>query len=532
MRASDERGVRTVIRARDLGEHLPFQTDGDCEIEADYAVVGSGAGGAAAALTLARAGYRVALCESGAWREPADYPSSFFGALRDLCADWGTLFSRGRSLIPVLQGNCVGGTTVINSAIMVRLPGDVLAEWQELGLGDVFGEGAFDRVQDEIEEELGVEPMAGPQLGTSGELMLAALRKLKMEGHAMRRAAPGCEGRGQCLQGCSAGRKSSLNLQWVPETLSRGGALLSEARVERVRIKDGRALGVSGHFRRVGARREQPRKGSRFVIHTKRGVLLAASSTGTAPLLQRSGYRHAALGRNFMAQPGAGILGVYPDAVHMERGTTQGVASMQLRESHGVKLESLSIPLEILAARVAGAGVGHADLLERYPHMAMWAAAVRAEARGTIRPSPLGPSAPPTLRYEPTRGDTQRLRAGILELARLHFAAGAQQVLPGVHGLPTRIGPDQLDLLAAAPLDNRCWTWVLTHLFGGCVMGADKRHAVVGTDLCVRGVDALHVVDASCLPTTLGVNPQLTIMSVARLVAERLANETTNRSTG
>ena len=164
--------------------------------------------------------------------------------------------------------------------------------------------------------------------------------------------------------------------------------------------------------------------------------------------------------------------------------------------------------------------------------MAMWAAAVRAEARGSVRASPLGSAAPPTLRYEPTRSDTERLRRGILKLARLHFAAGAEAVMPGVHGLPTRLGPDQLALIAEAPLDNRCWTWVLTHLFGGCVMGADERRSVVGPDLSVRGVDGLHVVDASCLPTTLGVNPQLTIMSVARLVAERLADEAPKRSAG
>ncbi len=524
-----------MIRDRDLGQHLPFQavtSAGTEALEADFVVVGSGAGGASAALILARAGFSVAICESGAWREPADYPSSFYGALRDLCADWGTLFSRGRSLIPVVQGNCVGGTTVINSAIMARLPGDVLAEWQALGLGETFTESALDRVQDEIEEELGVERMVGPQIGNSGSLMLGALGKLNMEGHAMRRAAPGCEGCGQCLQGCRAGRKSSLNLQWVPEVLSRGGLLLSEARVERVHMDGGRARGVSGHFHRVGSRQEHPRKGASFSISARRGVLLAASSTGSAPLLQRSGYKHRALGQNFMAQPGAGILGVYPDAVHMERGTTQAVASMHLRESVGVKLESLSIPLEVLAARVAGAGESHAALLEDYPRMAMWAAAVRAEARGSVRASPLGSAAPPTLRYEPTRSDTERLRRGILELARLHFAAGAEAVMPGVHGLPTRLGPDQLALIAEAPLDNRCWTWVLTHLFGGCVMGADERRSVVGPDLSVRGVDGLHVVDASCLPTTLGVNPQLTIMSVARLVAERLADEAPKRSAG
>jgi choline dehydrogenase-like flavoprotein len=516
-----------MIRVWESGEHIPFQTGGPVELETDYVVVGTGAGGASAALILARGGYRVALCEAGAWREPEDYPSSFYGALRDLCTDWGTLFSRGRSMIPVVQASCVGGTTVINSAIMSRMPGDVIEEWRALGLCEVFTEDAFGRVQDEIEAELGVERMAGSQLGGSGERLLAGLDAMGMEGHAMRRAAPGCEGTSQCLQGCRARRKSSLNRQWVPEALDRDGVLLSEARVERVHIRNGRALGVSGRFSRSASRQARPRRGTRFFVRARRGVILAASATGTAPLLQRSGYRHRALGHHWKAHPGAGIIGLYPDDVRMDHGTTQSAASVHFGESLGLKLESLSIPLELIAARVPGAGGEHAALLEEFPRMAMWAAAVRAEAEGTVRSSPLGP---PTLRYEPTRGDTARLRQGILELARLHFAAGAEAVLPGVHGLPPRLGPDEVDRIADAPLDNRCWTWVLTHLFGGCVMGGDERASVVGPDLCVRGVRGLHVVDASCLPTTLGVNPQLTIMAVARLVAERLADGRLERS--
>ena len=153
--------------------------------------------------------------------------------------------------------------------------------------------------------------------------------------------------------------------------------------------------------------------------------------------------------------------------------------------------------------------------------MAMWVAAVRAEAEGRVRSGFLGP---PVVRYQPTRRDLALLRASFVELAHLHFEAGARYVRAGVHGLPDLIGPDQLELIAGAPLNNRCYTWILSHLFGGCVMGADPSRSVVAPDLAVRGVRGLHVVDASALPTTLGVNPQLTIMAVARVAAERIAN--------
>jgi choline dehydrogenase-like flavoprotein len=503
------------------GTHLAFQTGAPVELEADYVVVGSGAGGAAAAATLVRAGRSVCVVERGPWRDPQHYPLSVYGAMRDLWSDWGTLFARGRSMIPILQASCVGGTTVINSAIVVRTPPAVLAEWAELGLGEVFSEAAVGAEQEALERELGVTRMHGRQLMEHSEALLRALRSRGLEGHALDRSARDCIGSGQCLQGCREGAKTSTNLCWVPEVITRGGTVLTCAPVGRVTIERGRAVGVSGRFVHPAPRRGERRRGARFSVRARRGVLLAASATGSAPLLERSGVRSAALGRGWRGQPGAAMIGVYPHEVRMERGTTQGAASLAYR-SEGFKLESLSLPLELLAARVGGAGHRYARALEEAPRMAMWVAAVRAQAQGVVRAGRFGQ---PVVRYAPSRADTERLRAGLGRLARLHFDAGAEKVLPGIHGVAPELGPDELGALESAPLDNRCYTWVLSHLFGGCVMGKDPRRSVVAPDLHVRGVRGLHVVDAACLPTTLGVNPQHTIMAVARIIAARVVNE-------
>ena len=151
----------------------------------------------------------------------------------------------------------------------------------------------------------------------------------------------------------------------------------------------------------------------------------------------------------------------------------------------------------------------------------MWIAAVRAEAEGSVRRGVMGP----VVHYQPTRVDLERLRAAFCELARLHFEAGARYVLPGIHGVPDRVDYDELERLERAPLENRAYTWVLSHLFGGACAGADPLRSVVDEELCVRGVRGLHVACASVLPTNLGVNPQLCIMAVARLTAARLANQ-------
>ncbi len=511
--------------------HIPFASGPALDLEVDYAVVGSGPGGASAAVTLARGGATVAVCEAGPWRDARSRTTA--EAARELFADWGQLMAGGRSMIPLLQASCAGGTAVINSAIASRTPGEVLAHWREgLGVGDAFTEQAVWAAQEQLEAELGVVETPTSLAHQSDLLFLDALRKRGLEGHPTMRYAVGCRASSNCLTGCPTDSgKWSPQMDWLPEVMERGGMVLSCAPVDRVVFEGARAVGVEGRFRRPDrASTGRRATGSRFTVRARRGVLVAASATGSAPLLARSGVVLPALGGGWRAHPGSAVIGVYPEPLDVRTGATQGAASMALRRRHGVKLETLSLPVGFLAGRLAGGGTRLMETLEAVPRMASWVTAVNAEAVGTVRASHLpaargAPYGRSVVRYQPTRRDTAHLRAGAVELARLHFEAGAEAVMPGVHGLPGSIGPDGIEALRRAPLDNRCWNWMLTHLFGGCVLGGNPGTSVVGPNLEVWGRTGLHVVDASVIPTTLGTNPQHTILAMARITAERLLGD-------
>ena len=497
--------------------HTAFRDRGeDFALEADYVVVGSGAGGAAAAVQLARGGAEVAIVEAGAWRDPADYPVTAYGAMRDLLDDWGSQIARGRALWPVVQARCVGGTTVVNSAICVRTPGDIFEQWKrERGLPE---RALSERVwahQDTVERELCVEEVPPAARGRSNELAMLGAKREGYESHWIKRYVEGCEGTGQCLQGCKKLRKQSTNLNYVPEVLERGGHVVSAAPVERVKFEGRRAVAVEGRFSHPRERRP----GRRFTVRARKAVVIAASATHSPVLLMRSGVKSRALGQEFRAHPGTGVFGVYDEPVDMNIGATQGWASTAFREEPGLKLETLSIPMEMVASRLSGGGVALMERLRDYRHICMWVQACRAESKGTVK---RGFGGRPSIKYGLDRADMLRFREGMYLVARTHVAAGAKKLIPGIHGMPYELSPNQVDLLKEAPLDPRAYIAILSHLFGGCVMGTDPATSVVDGSGRVHGYEGLIVADASVIPTNLGVNPQHTIMGLAMTFADDL----------
>src|SRR5262249_26807007 len=141
------------------------------------------------------------------------------------------------------------------------------------------------------------------------------------------------------------------------------------------------------------------------------------------------------VGRRLQTHPGTGVVGVFDEPVEMWFGATQGYESTHYWDER-MKFESVTMPLEFAAARLPGIGAGLKRELAEFGHLAIWGVQIRARTHGRVSRDLFGA---PSIAYDLADEDVALLKVGVARLTRMMFAAGAREVLPGVHGLPHRI---------------------------------------------------------------------------------------------
>jgi choline dehydrogenase-like flavoprotein len=493
------------------------------ERQADVVVVGSGPGGAACARELARHGLAVLIVEEGGLATPDDFRADAFTSMSRLYRGMGAQVTLGAPAMPYLQGVAVGGTSVINGAISWRLPRPVWQEWIDAdpGLEEGLRWRDLETLFDDLERDLHIAPTDDAVAGPNSHLLGEGAEALGIAHRPILRNVHGCRGLGRCLQGCPGGHKLSMDRSFLDDACSGGAEILARVRAERVLVDWGprrlfspparrpRAVGIAGIS--TG--------GAPVRLRARVAVVLAASAVQTPLLLLRSGLRHGPTGDGFAAHPGVSMSGRFADPVVVWRGATQGHEAHGLCHE-GLKFESLGFDIAVAATRLPGVGRELRRELADLPHRAFWGAAVRARSRGQVRP--LGQGA--RVHYTLGLDDLRTVRRAVSLLGRMMLAAGAEHVLPGVHGAPVRISdPAEMARFEhEGPLDPGAYSMALTHMFGTARMGTDPARSVVGPGFGHHAVDALHVADSSVFPSNTGVNPQTAILALATLAARSI----------
>lgn len=181
----------------------------DVNDEFDFVVVGSGAAGAVAAHTLAAAGWSVAIVEEGPWRKTRDFNDDVRGTFRKTLRDHGTQVLKGRVYMPMLQGRCVGGSTVVNSAIAWRLPEDVVDEWRTgHGTGDLISMKSLEPHFEALERDLNVHAVLDEVLGQNNRRFIETAKGARRPRHAHAPLRAGLQRVGPVRDRLPLGRKA------------------------------------------------------------------------------------------------------------------------------------------------------------------------------------------------------------------------------------------------------------------------------------------------------------------------------------
>jgi len=480
-------------------------------LHADAVVVGTGAGGATAAARLRDAGRDVLMLEEGGLHRTETFTTDPATMIRRLYRDAGTSMILGNPPVIFAEGRCVGGSTVINGGMSWRTPDPVLSRWEgELGL-EGLGPRTLEPYFETAERILHVEPNHEDTFGKNTQLFVRGAERLGWPVARAPRNMRRCVGLNNCALGCPTGAKQSMLVTEVPHALGAGAALLTDARVDRVLWQGTRAVGVRGRL--LG---DDGRARARFEVRAPL-VVLAAGARHTPGILRRSRLRARAIGRGLHTHPNAKCVGIFDERIDPWIGTHQAFHVHHFL-GEGILIGYAAVPPGLLAAALPGLGPEHAETMALYNHMLTAATLVDDHTEGRVV---MGFDRQPYMVQTLDAADLERLHRGVALTAELLFAAGARRVLLPFADLPSLAGPGDIPRIAARPRVRETIELMTVHIMGTARMATDPARGATDPTGAVHGVQGLVVADASVLPSSIGVNPQETIVAVTLRNVER-----------
>ena len=500
----------------------PFVPTQETTLHADVCVVGSGAGGAVIAAKLAQAGHKVVILEAGAYRTPDNFTQRESEAYDTMFQGHGVYTSKDLAF-GILAGQTAGGSTVINWMIALKPPIWAREEWERLAGMEGVTSPAFDAMIDEVwtrvhatKEESEVNP-CNDVLRRGSE---ALGYRLGVDYDILARNARGCQSRCDfCFFGCIYNAKQSTLVTYMPDACHAGARCLFDTKANHIVVEGGVAKGVEATYHA---------NGHTIPVHVKaRAVVAAGSALQTPALLLRSGIRFPGVGFGLRFDPTTAIIGEFPHPIHAWKGPMQTVVVTRFQDTdeahHGPWIEVAPAHPGLSALALAwNGGRGHKD------HMAVLARAansivlVRDWTEGRVTIDARGE---PVFDYTLDPRDRRNLTRGLQEAARIHRAAGALRITTlhmedltvgdGVSPIRDAEFDSFLERLGRASVGENRLALFTAHPMGSARAGRDPRTSAAKPTGECHEVRGLWIGDGSILPTAPGVNPMITIMSMA-----------------
>ena len=531
--------------------------------EYDYIIVGAGSAGCTLAYRLgADPALKILLLEAGGEdRSPIiKIPLTWGLILKHRMYDWGYFTEPEPGMdgrrIECARGKVLGGSTSINGMAYARGMREDYDHWaHDLGLAgwsydDVLP--YFKRSESwqggESALRGGHGPLAVTELDYQDPLLDAFMQAADLAGFSRNSDYNGIssEGFGRMQATIRNGKRWSAASAYLRPAVARGNVTVrTGVLARRVLLEAGRAVGVelsgANGIETVRAGREVILSGG--VINSPQ--LLMLSGIGEAAQLQALGLDVKVdlpgVGQNLQDHivcdvrwRRAGGRGPLHRVLRLDRigidllrtwffgtglsGKVPAAAVGLVRTQEGLALPDA---LLILAAAPMNAGPHFGPFLKPYVDaFGLKGVFLAPESRGSVSLASADPAAHAVIRqnFLATESDRRAVR----EMVRTMRRIGAQPPLAGFVAEELAPGPQAQDDAAIDAFIRRT-AITLHHPVGTCKMGADSDpSAVLDTQMRVRGVDGLRVVDGAAMPRIVRAPTNAPIIMMAEKVADKI----------
>ncbi|MFF3062479.1 GMC family oxidoreductase N-terminal domain-containing protein [Streptomyces sp. NPDC057909] len=496
----------------------------------DVLVIGSGFGGAIPAYHLAAGGARVTVLERGPRLAAADFTHDLSLGTYNRIVD----VVKGDG-ISVVAGNCVGGGSVVYFAASLRAPALVFERHGSLQhriWPTSLTRATLDPWYDRVEQALPVTRLDWDSISYAGGVLAAACHRA---GHTCN-PVPVAVDLARCtdcnwmLSGCRFDAKRSLLLNYLPAAETHGAEIRPLHEVQTITPSL-----LSGYRYAVTCTVLDPADYTCTLevgtIHA-RVVVLAAGAMGTPVILQRSalalGGIPSAVGRYLSGNGDRVSVAIMDEAkvrslLDLSRPDGSAYAALPVGkpittaafdhlnpdapEFTRFTLQQIYFPPITNVLAQTGSipswfGIGKRQMRRSWRSWLTVLAMTEDDNEGTFGPPPIS-------------GSFTRLAPGI--------GLGTMSFTPTLN---TRAGWDTADrelrtilekdgLASVQPWTDDVGGAVTAHPLGSCRIGDDPRTSALTDQHELRGHPGLFVTDGAAVPTSLTVNPSLTIAALA-----------------